>query len=303
MESKHRSRAIIFAVCLSFVLFTSAAASAAPEKPSSARKNCLWLVQTPSIDIFLLGSLHVLKSDAYPLATPIEKAYRSSQKIIFETDLGAMQDPAVQAKMLTLGLYPEGQTLFRQISEGTRQALEKRMADLGLPMEPFVRFKPWFIALTLTTLELQRLGFNPVYGIDIHFYDRARSDEKEIGFLEPVEDQLKLLAEMDASDQEAFLGQTLRDLDLAAGMADDLVASWKRGDAQKLYRLLFKSFEGYPAIKDRLLIQRNRDWVLKIEAMMVDRKSFLVIVGAGHLIGPDSVVELLKQKGYRVTQR
>ena len=108
---------------------------------------------------------------------------------------------------------------------------------------------------------------------------------------------------MNARDQNAFLGQTLKDLDVAAQMADDMLKYWKTGDVDNLYAIIFKSFEDYPQIENRLLRRRNIDWVKKIEEMMSEDKNILVIVGAGHLIGPDSVVALLEEKGYRVTQK
>jgi uncharacterized protein YbaP (TraB family) len=249
-----------------------------------------------------LGSLHVLKSDAYPLAKAVDDAYNASQKVVFETDLKAMLDPAVQAKMVDLGRYPEGQTIFQHISADMRTALKKKMTELGMPLEHFGRFRPWFLALTMTVLEMQRLGFSPEYGIDVHYYGRAVTDQKEIGFLESAEFQLNLLGKMSAKDQNAFLGQTLKDLDLAAQMADDMLRFWKMGDADNLYEILFKSFEGYPQIENRLLRQRNQDWVKKLEEMMGEDKNVLVIVGAGHLAGPGSVVAILKEKGYKVKQ-
>jgi hypothetical protein len=253
--------------------------------------------------VFLLGSLHVLKSDAYPLAKTINEAYGLSQKVVFETDLAAMMDPTVMAKMMAMGLYPEGQTLLQNIPNEMRSSLKKKMTDLGMPMEHFGRFRPWFMAVTLTALELQRLGFSPEYGIDVHFYGRAGSDQKEIGYLEPVDFQLDLLGKMNEQDQNAFLGQTLKDLDVAAQMADDMLKNWEKGDVDNLYAILFKSFEGYPQIANRLLGQRNIDWVKKIEAMMAEDKNIFIIVGAGHLIGPGSVVALLKEKGYKVKQK
>ena len=127
-------------------------------------------------------------------------------------------------------------------------------------------------------------------------------DNKELGFLEPVDFQFELLGKMNARDQKAFLGQTLKDLDVATQMADDMLKYWKKGDADNLYPLLFKSFEDYPQIENRLIGQRNRHWVKKIEEMMAEEKNMFIIVGAGHLIGPGSVVALLKEKGYRVKQ-
>jgi len=289
--------------CLFFSLLVSAGLNAQQNHQPTASKNCLWEVQTPTNKVFLLGSLHLLRSEAYPLATEIDAAYRLSPKVVFETDLGAMLDPAVQARMLSLGLYPEGQSLLQNLSDDMRIALQKRMADLGLPMAQFARFKPWFLAVTITTLELQRLGFSPANGIDVHFYDRARADEKKIGFFEPVNYQLDLLGNMSTDDQKAFLGQTLKDLEVAAEMADDLMRYWQKGQVDKLYSVLYKSFEDYPEIEDRLLLQRNKNWVKKIETMLGEPENIFIVVGAGHLVGPQSVVALLKERGYTVKQR
>jgi uncharacterized protein YbaP (TraB family) len=292
-----------YVLFLGLTFFISTGLNARQVKQAATAKHCLWVVETSAHPVFLMGSLHVLKSDAYPLAKAIYDAYAVSQKIVFETDLRSMLDPAVQAKMMSMGLYPEGDNLSQNIPVELQRSLKKKLRSLGLPMKQFERFRPWFLAVTLTTLELQRLGFSPVYGIDVHFYDRAGSDEKEIGFLEPVAYQLDLLGKMKARDQNAFLSQTLTDLEVAAEMAAEMVMYWKKGDVDNLYRVLFKSFEGYPEIENRLLRQRNKDWVLKIEEMMKEDKTVFIIVGAGHLIGPGSVVEILKKKGYTVKQK
>ena len=294
---------LLFILCLIVILILSADIHAQQSKPTTSPKHCLWLVKTPQNKaIYLLGSLHVLKNDAYPLAKTINEAYQRSQKVVFETDLAALMDPAAQGKMMTMGLYPEGQTLFQNISNEMQSSLKKKMTNLEMRLEHFARFKPWFLAVSLTLMELQRLGFSIEYGIDIHFYGKATLDNKEIGFLEPVDFQFELLGKMNARDQKAFLGQTLKDLDIAAQMADDMLKYWKKGDADNLYALLFKSFEDYPQIENRLIRQRNIQWVKKIEEMMAEDKNIIIIVGAGHLIGPGSVVALLKQKGYKVKQ-
>ena len=202
-----------------------------------------------------------------------------------------------------MGMYPEGQKLSQHISETTREKLEEKLQELGLSPADFSRFKPWFLAVTLTTLELQRLGFNPAYGLDLHFYTKAKADKKELAYLESVEYQLSLLGEMNAQDQTSFLNQTLQDLDISAQLADDMMAAWQNGETDDLYELLFKSFEDHPGIKNRLLTRRNKAWLPQIEKMLKTPETKMVIVGAGHLIGPDGLVELLKQKGYAVKQR
>ena len=288
---------------LVFFLTTNIGIYAKSTSVQQATKSSLWTIQTQSNKFYLLGSLHVLKQDAYPLAAAIGSAYSNSSKIVFETDISALQEPAMQAKMLQLGLYPQGTNLLQDLDGRTRQLLEKKMSALGLPLEQFARFKPWFLALTLATLELQRLGFNPLYGLDVHFFNKAKTDAKEIGFLEPAEFQINLLGKMAKKDQIAFLNQTLKDLEMVNELAADLVKFWKAGDADGLHQLLYKSFKDYPDIYDRLLIQRNKKWVAEIEALMRENKNILFVVGAGHLVGPQSVVDLLTQRGYKVKQQ
>ena len=298
-----RLKFIVFGLSLIITLLICNGVNAQQHQPTAVQKNCLWEVKGSSNKVFLLGSLHVLKSDAYPLARAIDSAYGASPKVVFETDIGGMIDPAVQARMLSMGLYPEGQSLFQHMSAPMRNDLQKRMTNLGLPLEQFARFKPWLLAVTLTTLELQRLGFSPAYGIDVHYFGRARTDKKKIAFFESVEYQLSLLGDVGAGGQKTFLGRTLRDLEIAGEMADDMMEHWSKGQAEKLYALLFKSFEGYPEIENRLLLQRNKDWVKQIETLLEEPEDVFIVVGAGHLIGPGSVVDLLRQKGYIVKQR
>jgi hypothetical protein len=302
--SMHKRNCVVsFFLFFFFSLIISTHLQAQQTEGTAPSKSCLWEVETTSSKIFLLGSLHVLKSSAYPLAGEIDRAYAASQRLVFETDIGAMMEPAILTKMMELGLYPEGQDLFQNISETTRESLEKKLQELGLPPASFARFKPWFLAVTLTTMELQRLGFNPLYGIDLHFYTKAKADEKELVYLETVEYQLSLLGKMNEQDQNSFLTQTLKDLEISAQLADDMMAAWQNGEADDLYELLFKSFEDHPGIEDRLLTRRNEDWLPQIEKLLQEPKITLVIVGAGHLIGPQGLVELLKQKGYEVKQR
>ena len=291
-----------FIFILGLALNAWTAATAQQTQAQTAPQSCLWSFQNGSHTIYLLGSIHVLKSDAYPLADAIEQAYAASQKVVFETDMNAMTDPVVAQKMMQLALYPEGQTLNQHLRADTLSKLKAKMTELGLPMQQFGRFKPWFIALTLAQLELQRLGFNPVYGIDMHFFGRSRNDQKETGFLEPIDFQINLLGKMDATNQDALLDQTLEEMNIITELAADMVTYWQSGDAENLYRLLNKSFENHPGLRSKLLIKRNRRWVSGIKALMRENKNVLVIVGAGHLVGPDSLLDLLRDKGLEVKQ-
>jgi len=269
---------------------------------SAQKKNFLWSVKSDTATMYLLGSVHLLKSGSYPLDKNIEAAYRDCKTVVFETDIGGMKTPAVQQKMMALALYPEGQTLKQSISPETYSKLEEKVAEVGLPIAQLNQLRPWMCALTLVLLELQKMGFDPSYGIDHYFYTKALQDKKETVYLEPVEYQLGLFADMDAGEEEAFLQQTLKDLEVVKTMFADIVSAWERGDAARLESILSLSFKDYPEIYDRFLAQRNKAWTGTLERLMEEGGSAFVVVGAGHLVGPDNLLQLLKEKGYVVEQ-
>ena len=286
-----------------FLMAISSGVQAKTAAVEQTTKSCLWMVDTPSNKIYLLGSLHLLKPDDYPLSASINKAYAESQLLVFETDLKALMNPEILMKFNELSTYPQGEDLFQNLDPHTKNLLEKKLSALGLPMESYSRYKPWAVAQDLAMRELGRMGFNLIYGIDFHFFNKATTDGKETDFLESPEFQIDLIGNMAARQQNDFLSQTLRDIDVIEALSGDLVKSWKTGNVDKLHKLLYQSFKDYPDIHDRFLIQRNKKWIHKVEAAMLNKKNVLFVVGAGHLVGPESVVDLLKKKGYRVKQQ
>jgi uncharacterized protein YbaP (TraB family) len=266
-------------------------------------KNTLWQVRAGENTLYLLGSLHVLKKDSYPLPPLMEEIYTASHAVVFETDMDEMDTPAMQKKIVNYGRLPASQTLQQQLSAPTWQLLQKKMTELKIPEEKVRQMKPWLCALTLTVTDLERLGFLAEYGLDEHFYARAKQDKKKIIPLESVDFQLSLFYSQSRHEQEEFLMQTLTDLQVADALSGEMENAWKNGDGEKLYTLIAKSFAGYPKQYARLVLQRNKNWLPVLEKILKREQVTLVVVGAGHLVGPGSVVDLLRRKGYPVVQR
>ncbi|MCJ7664786.1 MAG: TraB/GumN family protein [Desulfobacterales bacterium] len=299
-----RFRVQSFIVCLVICLaaFWVSVSTASAQAGAQQKKAFLWSLKTDKATIYLLGSFHLLKADAYPLDKDIETAYRDSKRVVFEADIDAANDPAFQARLLTQGLYPEGQTLEQNISKETYGLLEKKLTEVGLTTAQVNRFKPWLCALTVAALKLKRMGFEPQYGIDGYFFNKAKKDGKEKLFLETLDSQIALFSEVGGDQAEAFLRQTLKDLDVVETMLPDMVGAWKTGDAARLESIMTISFKDYADIYDRFITQRNRVWVDIIEQLLAQGGTTLVVVGAGHLVGPENLLQLLKNKGYAIEQ-
>lgn len=269
---------------------------------SRTKNSFLWSAAKGNSTIYLLGSIHLLPGELETLDKAIEAGYADAKIIVFETNIDSLSDPAFEAKVTNIGLLPPGQTLEQQVSKQTYALLQQKVRKLGLQVEIFNQFKPWLCALTLTSMELQKLGFNPNYGIDKRFFDRAKQDGKELRFLETTDDQLGFFTEMSRQEEDSFLAKALQELDSMRVQVTAMINAWKSGDSDKLASMVKAEFEGYPEVYARMLVERNQKWAEHIEGLSGQDGNSLVVVGAAHLVGDDSLLELLETKGFTVEQ-
>ena len=266
------------------------------------KKDFLWSLKTDKATIYLLGSLHLLNADSYPLDKNVEAAYKNCQRVVFEADIDGARDPEFQSKMLAHGLYTEGETLQQNISRETYSLLEKRATTIGITMAQLNPLKPWLCASAISELELMKMGFDPQYGIDVYVFDRAKKDGKEIHFLETLDFQIELLAGLSGTEGDAFLRQTLKELEVIETLSPDMVNAWENGDTARFGTIMALSYNDLPELYSRFVVQRNKEWVSKIEDLVALGETALVVVGAGHLVGPDNLLQLLKDRGYTIEQ-
>ena len=293
-----QSRRIIgigFSFVLLFVLFAAAGEASAQDK------SFLWRVQSDKSNIYILGSVHFLKKENYPLNKTIEKAFDSTQKLVLEIDLKSEDAGAVQRVTLEKGIARD-RTLQQNVSPETYGLAEKRAQELGIDIRALSPLKPWLVALTMTALQLQKLGFDPNYGVDRYLVERAVKSGKTIVGLETVAFQIGLIDQLPERDQESMLRQSLKEMDLLDRGLDQIVGAWSTGDVTTLEGLLLSGMREYPAVHQTVIVDRNRRWLPRIEKMIELGESTLIAVGAAHLVGKDGVIELLKARGYTVEQ-
>lgn len=264
----------------------------------------LWEVKSDQGRVFLMGSIHVARKDLYPLKPAIERAYEQSDDLVVEVDMSDLDPREAQSVLLRRGKYGDGITLDARISAETFEETAERLKRAGLSVEPLLPFKPWFVAMTLGSAEVNRLGFDPEYGIDLHFMQKAKGT-KPILALESFEEQIGFLDGFSREDQEAFLLYTMEDLDHLSEEMDRLVSAWLNGDAASIEAVLEADLLDRPALKrvyDRLVVERNRKMLAAIEEYLKTGRTYFVVVGAGHLVGAEGLVRALKEGGYAVRQ-
>lgn len=286
---------------LATLLLVAGAAVAPAQEPA---RHFLWTVRGDGPGVaYLLGSLHVLMPDAYPLPAPIERAFAESGTLVEEIDLGEMEQPATLMAMMGKALFLDGRTLDGVIDAALFARVAAAAEAAGLPRAAIQRAKPWMAAMLLTGPAIARAGFDPAHGVDQHFFERAREAGMPIEALESVAYQLDRFDQMPMPAQAAMLEAVLDDIDTQVSQVKVIADAWRRGDVEALERLLLAAFESSPEMHERLLLERNRAWVPKVEACLARSRPCFVVVGAAHLVGADSLVALLRAKGYAVTQQ
>jgi uncharacterized protein YbaP (TraB family) len=289
---------LLFLALLPVVITTEA-----QEASKVQTKHCFWKVEGKSNAVYLLGSVHVLNSRFYPMDKPIEDAFKNSQTLVLEVNLKDAESPAGQMEMLKAGMYGPGDSVRKHISKETYEKLDAHLKKSGSTASSVESFKPWMISVVLLTGELQKLGFNPMEGVDRYFFKKAEGQEKKVEGLETAAFQLSLFNELSQAEEEAMLNESFDEIQNLKNEFNDIINAWKNGDAAGLDKLMVEDMRKYPELYKKLLLERNQRWVKKMDGYLKADKDVFVVVGALHLVGKDSVVEMLRGKGYKVEQR
>jgi len=267
-------------------------------------KHFMWKVEDSSGAIaYLLGSLHVLTPEWYPLAEPINKAFAESKTLVEEVDIDETSDPTAMMAALAKAMLTEGRTLDQVVSPETFAEVKRRAEKSNLPMVALQRMKPWLVAITLMAPTLQAAGFKPELGIDRHFYDRAVDSGMKREALETFNYQLDRFDQLSPKLQEELLKTTMEDLDTEVSGVKDMAQAWGFGDTAAIEKLTLSALQESPELYQRLLVERNHNWVPRVEACLKEKRACFIVVGAAHLVGPDGLPTLLTKKGYKVTQQ
>ena len=263
----------------------------------------LWELHGKHNTVFLLGSIHVLRPGDYPLSPAVMQAYASSKSLLMEINLADMDLEQLQAEMLASAMLPEGKSLPGVLGPKRYSRAESLARDVGVELATFDQFAPWFAAEAISQLQLLQLGFQPTSGVEMYFLERARNDGKSIAGLETVHDQIALFEGLSLDAQAEYLVASLEQAHELPKQVDDMVHAWQRGDTAWFDDQLKSELGRDPVLYQSVLAARNRKWIPKIEALLNDDKTYLVIVGTGHLVGRNSVIDLLKKDGVGAIQR
>jgi uncharacterized protein YbaP (TraB family) len=278
-------------------------ASAPVEARDAARAQpALWEMSAGKSKVYLFGSVHMLPRD-WPWRTKaIDQAIRASNIFVFETAMTHDERNKMSLFVQDHGRLPHGQKLSRMLSPRGLKDFEKALDRTPLDRQSVETMRPWLALVALSDYQIKN---GPVRsfveeGVDYTLEQEAWEGRKAIRHLESSESQLEMLVQATPDSDIAGFEADLRELPKADQVYRRLLDSWTEGNQVALAKVMASEAEINPDEKTLLLDKRNRNWLPQIEAMMVQNKTIFVTVGAAHLVGTGSVLDMLCVRGWKV---
>lgn len=268
------------------------------------QRGTLYRVQYQGHTGYLFGTIHVGKQEFFPLEPQVMQDLKDADVLAVEFDIG--DTGTVQKAAFKYALYSGSDTVDRHVSARTAERLRKVLPILGLPYDGMSHFKPWMIANEMLLASLEKQGYPGNLATDIYLLNTAKEEGKSVVSLESAEYQLGLFDKLTPKEQEAYLTDSLDDLEQGnvAKKNDDLLQAWEHADEKAFDSLLAearndKTVSGRFFYRD-LLMGRNPAMADKIAQLIKEHEHSFTGIGLLHLVGKEGVPQLLKKKGFAV---
>ncbi len=262
----------------------------------------LWRAAGQSNSVYLLGSIHLLRPEDYPLPSAIDAAYEEAEVLVMELDMDDLDSVQAQQLFAQNGVLQGGKTLRDLMGEPAYQQARLAAEAIDIPIEMLAHSEPWLAAVTVEMMMLYRIGFNPMLGVEMQLVSQAARDGKPIEGLETAAEQTAFLDGLSLDTQRDMLLQTLEESAGIEASIDEIIRAWRYGDIEALESGMLKDLENNEELSEALVNRRNRRWVVQISELLDDSDDYLVVVGALHLIGDQGVPELLARAGVKIVQ-
>jgi uncharacterized protein YbaP (TraB family) len=268
----------------------------------SSAQTSIWQVSNGKNTVYLGGTFHMLKPSDYPLPLEFEEVYKKVNWLVFETDISQLNSTEFEKKFINTMSLPSGQILADRLSPQAYSGLIHYAAKNNIDTGRLQRFKPQMVCLMISLQELNKLGLT-AQGVEQYLGDKAIIDGKKMTELETIDEQIHYVATMGQGNETALILQTLEDLKTLPDDLNIMSTAWRSGDVESLFNTGIKPMmENYPEVYRSLLVERNNNWLPKIEQLIQQPDEKFILVGALHLIGEDGLLQQLRNRGYTVQQ-
>lgn len=267
----------------------------------------MWTLSDEDTVINIIGTVHYLPEDADWRSVRINSAFETADTVCFEVDADSRLDESINL-MSSLGVFQNGDRLVNHLTKDQEKDLRETAEFFGIPFASLNVMKPWLASLTIEDFLVNRLEFGD--GVEFTLYPEVLDSGKEICEMETPAEQLTEWATLDVAKQVEIMfleNEETKDLSIAEEIThsqeelENLIAEWLEGDVRALDEIIDEEAEASEAFHDALLVNRNARWVPRIEDLLArEGGNIFIAVGAAHLAGEDSVITMLREKGYQI---
>ena len=277
-----------------------AASAGLPQAAQAKGGPALWSVADADTTVYLFGTIHLLPEKTSWRTARFDAAVNGSNELVVETiidDKNPMQLMSVLAKLaIRDGLPP----IAERVPAAKRPALAAAIKKSAIPPAAFDRMETWAAAFMLLGNQFKDLGLKGGEGVEAVLRSSFTSQGKPVGELETNAEQLGFFDTLPEHAQRQLLEGAIESPSDTSKQFGSMLKSWTKGDVLAIGRNFNRDLSGSPELMEALIKRRNVNWSKWIEQRMAKPGSVMVAVGAGHLAGSGSVVDLLQRQGFKV---
>jgi uncharacterized protein len=286
--------------------------SRAYAQPAPLSPHCFWKVSSPPTVLYLVGSMHVLQQEMEQEMAPLVALslpyLHQAHTVVFEQRMDGTSADEHRTRLWSK-MVNSDRTIPEILSAETLAVLHQTMAAMHMELAPWQRLQPWALGSVLRQAYRTKIGWKGQYGLDQLFLKKAQEAQKTIVGLETAQEQWELFDEMASrlsamtdEQQDQHLRAILQSLPEMEQMYTQMVRAAVVCDLPVLEHVLAHMEHEAPDGYDLLFRRRNRRWLATLDTFLQQEGVYFVVVGLGHLIGPENVRQLLTERGYRVEQ-
>jgi uncharacterized protein YbaP (TraB family) len=272
------------------------------QKVPDSETALLWKIEGDQIKpSYLFGTIHMIDKDEYFFTEEMESALKETQGLALEIDLEDAMDIGAQMGLLQKAFMRNDTTLKDLVTPEEYKLVQNHFQEMGIPFFLFERVKPMFLTIFASEDMFSGGGLNmdDVKSYELELIEKAKAQSKPVMGLETVEYQMSIFDSIPYHAQADMLVASISSEAEEEGVMDTLIYYYKQQNLNKLDELL-NSDQTTKEFRSVLLDNRNKNWIPIMEENMAKRSMFFA-VGAGHLSGAFGVINLLKDRGYRLS--
>lgn len=271
-----------------------------PQAAQAKGAPAMWSVSDADTTVYLFGTIHLLPADYKWRTAKFDRAIAGSNELVVETIIDEKNPTELMAVMARLAVSPGLPPISERVPPAKRALLADAIRKSGIPQAAFDRLETWAAAFLLLANQFKELELKGEEGVEVVLRGSFAAQGKPIGQLETNAEQLGFFDALSEASQRQLLEGAIESSPETRKEFQAMLASWARGDVAAIARSFNSDLSASPELMNALIKRRNANWSKWIERRMAQPGSVMIAVGAGHLAGKDSVIELLKRDGYRV---